>query len=231
MSYRSYYVGMDITSATPRGKRDFTPALPLLWAYDLIVAAFTRESTWRGALLRQLDVRPSDVIVDLGCGTGSFLVLLGGKASLHGIDPDERVLLRARRKLEAAGLTAVLSRGYLRDAGSLLAGSGVNKIVSSLVFHQVPLAEKRAGLAAIFSVLKAGGELHIADYGWQRTRLMKALFGIVQRIDGYEDTEPNADGRLPFLMKEAGFVQVEETAVIPTLTGSISLYRALRPVA
>lgn len=91
--------------------RDFTPALPLLWAYDLVVAADTRERVWRGALLRQLDPRPSDVIVDVGCGTGTFLALLGRNAKsakLIGVDPDERILRRARRKLEAAGLVVTL---------------------------------------------------------------------------------------------------------------------------
>jgi ubiquinone/menaquinone biosynthesis C-methylase UbiE len=222
---------MQMTDTAARKTRDFTPALPLLWAYDLIVAAFTSESVWRGALLRQMDPQPSDIIADIGCGTGSFLTLVGENAKsakLIGVDPDHRILLRARRKLEAAGLVAKLSRGYLRDAGTLLEGTGVNKIVSSLVFHQVPLAEKRAGLAAIFSALGPGGELHIADYGLQRTCLMRGLFRIVQSVDGYENTQSNADGILPLLVKEAGFVQVEETSVIPTLTGSISLYRAIR---
>jgi hypothetical protein len=110
----------------------------------------------------------------------------------------------------------------------LLASTGVNKIASSLVFHQVPLSEKRAGLASIYSALNAGGELHIADYGLQRTWLMRSLFRNVQCVDGYENTQPNADGILISLMKEAGFAQVKETAAIPTLTGSISLYRAIR---
>lgn len=222
---------MELTDKTPPPQRDFTPAVPLLWAYDLIVAAFTREATWRGALLRQLAPGRGDVIADLGCGTGSFLALLGREtrpALLIGVDPDPRILQRARRKLGAAGVTARLNQGYLRDAATALTGSGVNKIVSSLVFHQVPLAEKRAGMAAIHAALGAGGELHIADYGWQRTRLMRALFRNVQRVDGFADTQPNADGILPELMREAGFGDVEETAVIPTLTGSISLYRAVR---
>jgi SAM-dependent methyltransferase len=217
---------------TPRrDERDFTPALPLLWAYDGIVAGFTREATWRGALLRQLDPRPGDVIADLGCGTGSFLTLvgtIGTAAKLIGVDPDDRILSRARHKLAAAGVTARLAGGYLRDAGRLLTGAGVNKIVSSLVFHQVPLAEKRAGMAAIHSALGPGGELHIADYGLQRTSLMRGLFSLVQLVDGYENTKPNADGVLPSLMREAGFAGVEETAVVPTLTGSISMYRAVR---
>jgi len=215
-----------------RTMRDFTPAFPLLWVYDLIVAASARERTWRDALLRQLDPRPSDIIADIGCGTGSFLALLGRTARparLIGVDPDDRILHRARRKLEAAGITVTLRTGYLRDASALLAGAGVNKIASSLVFHQVPLAEKRAGLSAIYSALGPGGELHVADFGLQRTGLMRRLFKIVQHVDGYENTQPNADGILPSLMEEAGFKLVKETAVIPTPTGSISLYKAIRP--
>ena len=213
--------------------RDFTPAVPFLWTYDLIIAALTRESTWRGALLRQVNPQPEDVIADLGCGTASFLAMLGKRmtpARLIGVDPDERILERARRKLAAAFVTAELHRGYLRDADTLLAGSGVRKIVSSLVFHQVPVAEKRAGFAAIFASLAPGGELHVADYGLQRTPLMRLMFRNVQRVDGYADTQPNADGVLPQLMREAGFADVEETVVFSTLTGSISLYRAVRPV-
>ena len=209
--------------------RDFTPALPLLWTYDLAVASLTRESVWRRALLRQLNPQPTDVIADVGCGTGSFLVLAGKaapSARLIGIDPDERILERARRKLAHANVKAELHQGYLRDAGTLLGQSGVTKIVSSLVFHQVALSEKRAGMCAIFSALRAGGELHVADYGLQRTALMRRLFKLVQRVDGYEHTQPNADGVLPVLMNEAGFRDVEEPAAIPTPTGMISLYRA-----
>ena len=223
---------MEMSDRTMRNERNFTPALPLLWAYDLIVAAFTRERTWRGAFLRQLDPRPSDIIADIGCGTGSFLALLGRTAKwakLIGVDPDDRILRRARRKLEAAGIVVTLKPGYLRDVRALLAGVGVNKIASSLVFHHVPLGEKRAGLSSIYSALCPGGELHVADYGLQRTRLMRCLFRIVQHIDGYENTQPNADGILPSLMTEVGFAQVQETSVIPTLTGSISLYKAIRP--
>lgn len=217
-------------AASPSG-RDFTPAVPLLWAYDPIVAAFTREDRWRSALLRQLHPVEGDVIADVGCGTASFLALLGktaGQAKLIGIDPDDRILLKARAKLDAAGVAADLRRGYLREVDTLLSGTGVAKIVSSLVFHQVPLAEKRAGLVAMHRVLPPGGQLHIADYGLQRTRLMRSLFRMVQIVDGFEDTQPNADGRLPGLMAEAGFIDISETAVIPTATGSISVYRAIK---
>ncbi|MBO9708128.1 MAG: methyltransferase domain-containing protein [Caulobacter sp.] len=221
------------TALTPRRQpRDFTPALPLLGIYDFTIATLTRERVWRSALLRQLNPQPGETIADLGCGTASFLALVGrqaGGARLVGVDPDARILERARRKLAAAGVAARLDEGYLRDASRLLVGTGTTKIVSSLVFHQTPMTEKRAGLAAILAALPPGGELHVADYGLQRSRLMRTLFRLVQLADGHENTQPAADGVLPDLMREAGFEAVEERAVIPTLTGSISLYRAVRP--
>jgi hypothetical protein len=39
-----------------------------------------------------------------------------------------------------------------------------------LVFHQVPLSEKRAGLRAVHDALVPGGELHVADYGQPPSR-------------------------------------------------------------
>ena len=60
---------MESTDNTLRDAQNFTPAFPLLWAYDLIVATLTRESKWRFALLQQLNPQPLDVIADLGCGT------------------------------------------------------------------------------------------------------------------------------------------------------------------
>lgn len=97
------------------------------------------------------------------------------------------------------------------------------------MFHQTPLEEKRNGLAAMFEVLRPGGELHVADYGLQRTPLMRRLFTIVQKLDGLENTEPNARDVLPELMRACGFTEVAERAVIPTLSGSISLYWARKP--
>ena len=56
---------------------------------------------------------------------------------------------------------------------------------------------------------------------------MRTLFRLtVQSLDGVSDTQPNADGVLPQLMREAGLT-VDTTRVIPTLTGSISIFRAV----
>ena len=213
----------------------YTPAAGHHWLtplYDVGVAALTRERRWRTALVEQVRPGANDVIVDVGCGTGSLLVRMGKiapSARLVGIDPDPAVLARARRRIGEAGLSVELHIGFARQAAELLQGIRPTKITSSLVLHQVPMKEKIDALAAMHSALEPGGELHMADYGRQRTRLMRTLFRlVVQNLDGRENTEPNARGVLPELMRQAGFRRVEETAVITTVSGSISLYRAER---
>lgn len=106
--------------------------------------------------------------------------------------------------------------------------AGVTKITSSLVLHQVPLDGKRAIISKAYELLPPGGSLHIADFGEQRTLLMRFLFGAVQQLDGVEYTQPNADGVLPEIMRDCGFSPVKETNVIPTFVGSISLYQAIK---
>ena len=109
-------------------------------------------------------------------------------------------------------------------------GAGTaSKIVSSLVFHQCPPAVKSKILDAMRRTLRPGGQLFIADYGLQRTALMRFLFRQVQALDGWDNTTPNAKGELLAYVARAGFEVVEEAGVIPSLTGSISLYRALAP--
>ena len=212
--------------------RDYTPAAGYHWLtpfYDLGVAVLTREGRWRQALVRQLAPQPADIILDLGCGTGSLLLRIGKvapAATLIGIDPDPVVLARARKRFAEEKIVVELRTGFAREVGDLVADRRPTKIVSSLVFHQVPMAEKKAALAAAYKALSGSGELHIADYGLQRTWLMRTLFrGFIQNLDGRENTEPNARGVLPDLMKAAGFKDVKETMVFPTPSGSISLYR------
>jgi len=218
-------------------KRDFTPALGfsrLTPVYDLVIGLLTRERRWRRLLVERIDPLPGEKILDVGCGTGSLAILLKTRqpaAHVAGIDPDETVLAIARRKAAARSAEVFFIEGFL--AADILGMTGpFDKIVSSLVFHQVPLEEKARILSLMHDGLVPGGTLHVADYGLQRSTLSRLLFrATVQQLDGVADTQPNADGVLPELMKTVGFADVAEDLSIATVTGSISLYSARRKPA
>ncbi|MEU6748847.1 class I SAM-dependent methyltransferase [Spirillospora sp. NPDC046719] len=212
-------------------EQTFTPALgrasfPRL--YDAVIA-LTRERLWRSMIAMHAAVRAGDVVVDVGCGTGSLALLLHRiepSARVIGVDPDPKMLAAAEPKAGAGG---VEWRTGMGDALTDIVDAGTaDTVVSSLVLHQCPVPMKRAILASMLETLRPGGRLVIADFGLQRTRAMRLAFRLVQLADGREDTRFNADGRLPGLISEVGFVQVRETAAVPTVNGSISLYTARR---
>ncbi|NNG58791.1 methyltransferase domain-containing protein [Sphingomonas paucimobilis] len=214
--------------------RNYVPALgrpELTGLYDYAIALLTRERRWRTALLQLVAPSPSESILDVGCGTGSFAIMVKQQcpaARVIGVDPDPAVLEIARAKATKAGVTIE----WVEAMGDELARTGkgpVDKVVSSLVFHQCTLPMKRTILAAMHDILRPGGALFVADYGEQRSRTMRALFRQIQRLDGFENTQPNADGVLPRMFAAAGFEPVIERESIQTPTGSISIYSAHKP--
>jgi ubiquinone/menaquinone biosynthesis C-methylase UbiE len=214
-------------------ERAFTPAMgrfaPTRY-YDS-VAALIRERLWRSLVAMHVAPRPDDVIVDVGCGTGSLALLLHQVqpgARIIGVDPDPQILDIARSKSDVAGAVLDWRVGMGDALAEVLGADSPTVLVSSLVLHQCPMPMKRAVLASMFAVLQPAGRLVIADYGWQRTRTMRLAFRVVQVADGRSDTAPNADGVLPQLISEAGFSGVREVEVVPTVTGSLSVYTALR---
>ncbi|RFU41348.1 class I SAM-dependent methyltransferase [Actinomadura logoneensis] len=214
-------------------EQTFTPALGRLAParfFDPVVA-LTRERLWRALAVMHVAPRPGELVVDVGCGTGATALMVSRaepRARVVAVDPDESVLAIARRKAAVSGADIRWETG-MGDALPGIVGEGAaDAVVSTLVLHQCPMETKRAVLAAMRAVLRPGGKAVIADYGLQRTPLMRLGFRLVQLADGVEDTRPNAEGVLPGLMAGGGFLDVREAEVVSTVTGSISVYTAVR---
>lgn len=204
----------------PLGHRALTPL------YDLAIAAITREKKWRTALITALAPSPGDRILDIGSGTGSLAIALHKacpEACYIGVDPDADAVQRAREKAKRLSGDIRFEEGFF-SAGMGYFDEPPNKIVSSLVLHQVPLKEKQRILTDARQALATSGSLFITDYGLQQG-VQRLLFrSTVQALDGVEDTRPNAEGIIPKLLINAGFRSVEETEKIATATGTISIY-------
>ncbi len=217
-------------SSTP-----YVPALayPFLtrW-YDAVVRWTTREHHFRTRLLEQMDVCSGQQVLDVGCGTGTFALMLKQacpSAHIVGLDGDAAVLDLARRKAGRTGAEVDWRHG---SALSLpFPDHSFDLVASSLVFHHLDRSAKGAAMREIHRVLKPGGALHVADWGRAANGLMRAAFLSVQLLDGFGNTADNVAGLLPDFMREAGFTDAREVRQLATPCGTLSLYQARKPAA
>lgn len=164
-----------------RMDRMYAPQIPV---YDLTRKYYLLG---RDRLIAGVDARPGETVLEVGCGTGRNLVLIGKRrpgALLLGIDAAAPMLAAASRALRRQGLGADLVRG---TAETLDVGH-VDHVVISYTLSMVddPAAAVRAAVAA----LRPGGRLHVVDFGdqaglpaWFRRALTAwlARFGVRHR--------------------------------------------------
>jgi ubiquinone/menaquinone biosynthesis C-methylase UbiE len=194
--------------------------------YDAVLNTVLKEERFKRRLVEQASIEPGHRVLDLGSGTGTLTVMLKQAqplAEVLGLDGDPEVLEIAGRKAAAAGLEVEFRQG-MADAPPFEAGR-FDRVVSSLVFHHLTTDQKQRALEQARRLLQPGGEIHIADWGKAQNLLMRVLFLGVQLLDGFETTKDNVQGRLPDLIRAAGFEGVEETHHEMTLLGTLSLYR------
>ena len=101
-----------------------------------------------------------------------------------------------------------------------------DRVMSSLFFHHLTRENKLETLREARRVLKAGGEFHVADWGFPANSLMRLGSYFIQLLDGFETTADNFDGLLPELMAEAGLEAIEEKNHFNSVFGTIRLHRA-----
>ena len=206
---------------------DYIPALRfarLTRLYDPVLRLTMREATIKRALVAQMHVTGGQRVLDLGCGTGTLMLLIKAtepEAEVVGIDGDPDVLAIARLKAAARGMELHFDEGM---AYALPYSDGAfDRVVTSLVLHHLTRRNKERALRGAHRVLQPGGELHIADFGKPHDPLMRAVSWVVR---WFEETRDNIQGLLPALAIRAGFSEVLEPACFRTVLGTVSLYSA-----
>jgi ubiquinone/menaquinone biosynthesis C-methylase UbiE len=191
-------------------QREFLPAagrdvfLPL---YDPLVSlmGFGRAGQ---ELISHGNIEPGQHVLDLGCGTGTLMVMLKRQYSavdVVGLDPDSKALERARKKAMRAEVSVQVDQGFATEL-PYREGS-FDRVFSSFMFHHLNEEERETTLREVLRVLKPGGSFHLLDFVTD-----DSAHGFFERlIGGHALMKTNTNERILELIKRAGFTNVTKT--------------------
>jgi ubiquinone/menaquinone biosynthesis C-methylase UbiE len=197
----------------------------LLPLYDPFVKLVGGEAA-RRTLLDQATIQPSFRVLDIGCGTGTFAILikkLHPAVDVVGLDPDPKVLARGKGKAERAGISIRLDQGFAEELP--YKNGSFDQVFSTLMFHHVPLDKKEKALSEVRRVLRAGGSFHMLDFAGSEG----ADYGLLPRLfHSSHHLKDNSEERILTLMNRVGFISCQKVMEGAMLFGSLRLkyYRA-----
>jgi SAM-dependent methyltransferase len=194
--------------------------------YDPFLRWTMPERAFKRELLRQAGIQPRTRVLDLGCGTGTLMLMAADvqpSVILVGLDGDAAILHIAQEKATRARRRLILIVGVGQQLP--VRSNSFDCVLTSLVLHHLSHDNKRLALCEAYRVLRAGGELHIADWGRPHTRAMRIASVLLRSFELPEATTDNLAGRIPHLCEEAGFRNVAETERFRTMFGTLSLYK------
>lgn len=134
--------------------------------YDLGIRLLSlgRIGRMHGRMAEQ--VGAGELVLDIGCGTGSLALRLAERAArVTGIDISPQMLDMAREKVEAAGLQDQVELRQMSaiDLDETFPDGSFDVIVSSLLFSELSEDEQAFVLRECRRLLRDGGRLLVAD--------------------------------------------------------------------
>ena len=198
---------------------------------DLAIRLLTREKAWRVALLRQLAPRGWETILDVGCGTGSFALMLkraAPEARIIGLDPDADVLKIAAAKQTGLGSRSSGSR-ISHAMPRIFPGASIKPSPASFSTRSPSPEGMKLSSRCLRPFAREARSTSLTTRG-SPACVMRSLFRLtVQWLDGIAHTQPNADGSLEQILADTTGRLVAPSALLQTPAGVISLFQASWP--
>jgi S-adenosylmethionine-diacylgycerolhomoserine-N-methlytransferase len=124
----------------------------------------------RDRLIRELDLKPGERLIEVGCGTARNLIAIARrypKARLYGLDASQEMLKTAEQAIARAGLSGriKLIHAYAENLTPALFGEEApfDRAVFSYSLSMIP--DLRQSLKAASQALAPEGRIHVVDFG------------------------------------------------------------------
>jgi SAM-dependent methyltransferase len=143
---------------------------PRLFDWLVRVHTLGRERKLRHWTLDLADLHAGNVVLDVGCGTGTLLLAaaerVGPSGALHGLEPSTEMAAYARHKAEAHWVPLAVVEG---SADSLpYPPASFDAVFCTLVLHHLPGSMQEDAIREMHRVLRPGG--HVVIVEWQRPK-------------------------------------------------------------
>lgn len=181
------------------------------------VCTLGQERKLRQWTLDLADLQPGNVILDVGCGTGTLLLAaaerVGPSGALHGLEPSKEMAAHARYKAETHRVPLQVVEG---SADRLpYPRASFDAVFSTLVFHHLPRSMQAGATREMRRVLRPGGRAVIVD--WQRpqsfARAITSPLFLVYLLHHFGPSRSPLDGPgIESLMSELGFEDIARCA-------------------
>ena len=139
------------------------------WArvYDLGYGLLgRRRNRLRGMLADDLQLRPGDRVLDVGCGPGRLAVVfaerVGPTGSVDGIDAAVEMINRASSQARKRGSAASFQVAFAQDLP--FPDASFDAVACTLALHHVAEDDQRTAVEEMYRVLKPTGRLLIAEF-------------------------------------------------------------------
>jgi S-adenosylmethionine-diacylgycerolhomoserine-N-methlytransferase len=143
-----------------------------VYRYQRYIYDFTRKYYLfgRDRLIRELQPKPRDRVIEIGCGTARNLIRIAKTypdVQLFGLDASAEMLLTARKAIERAGLGAriKLVQAYAEHLTPALFAESQPFDVAVFSYSLSMIPDWKAALAAARGALSPGGRIHVVDFG------------------------------------------------------------------